>query len=141
MPTYQELKELAETRLLEVKALYDKGLYDGACYLAGYVIEFALKARITKLLDMTHYPETGEISKSFKTHNYDILIKLSGLEKKFDEATKLNKNLFTNWSLVTKWSEEFRYHPVGTNPKEYVRQIINALEDPNDGVFTWIKNV
>ena len=50
MPTRQELKKLAKIRLLEAKALFDKGLYDGACYLAGYVVALALKARICKVL-------------------------------------------------------------------------------------------
>jgi len=138
MPTHEELKKLAKTRLVESKALFDKGLYDGACYLAGYVIELALKARICKILDI-HYPESGEISRSFKTHKYDELIKLSGLERKFDEAKKLNSALFTNWSLVTGWSEEFRYRPIGTNTQIRAQQFINALENQKDGIFTWIK--
>jgi len=139
MPTRQELKKLAKIRLLEAKALFDKGLYDGACYLAGYVVEMALKARICRILDMAAYPESGEISRLFKTHKYDDLVKLSGLERKFEEAKKLNSELFTNWSLVTEWSEEFRYRPVGTNSKIRAQQIINALENPKDGIFTWIK--
>ncbi|MDG6028095.1 MAG: HEPN domain-containing protein [Candidatus Brocadia sp.] len=48
---------------MEAKALFDKGLYDGSCYLAGYVIELALKARVCKILDMTDYPESGDISR------------------------------------------------------------------------------
>lgn len=139
MPTHYELKKLARIRLLEAKALSEKGLYDGACYLAGYVIELALKARICKILDMANYPESGEISRSFKTHKYDDLIKLAGLDRKFDKAKKINSGLFTNWSLVTEWSEDFRYLPVGTSPKIRTQQIINALEDSKDGVFTWIR--
>jgi len=139
MPTRQELKKLAKTRLLEAKALFDKGLYDGACYLAGYVIELALKARVCRILDMTDYPESGDMSRLFKTHKYDDLVKLSGLERKFEEAKKLNSVLFTNWSLVTVRSEEFRYRPVGTNSKKRAQEIINALENPKDGIFTWIK--
>lgn len=50
-----------------------------------------------------------------------------------------NPSLFINWSLISNWSESFRYSPIGTNPKTRAEQIINALEDPNDGVFTWIK--
>lgn len=139
MPTRQELKKLAKTRLLEAKALFDKGLYDGACYLAGYVIELALKARVCRILDIVDYPDSGEISRLFKTHKYDDLVKLSGLERKFEEAKKSNPSLLTNWSVVTKWSEEFRYRPVGTNPMKHVQEIINALENPKDGIFTWIK--
>ena len=46
MPTRDELKALSRTRLKEAKTRYDGGLYDGASYLAGYVVELALKARI-----------------------------------------------------------------------------------------------
>jgi len=70
MPTRNELKQLAKTRLQEAKTLFDKGLYDGACYLAGYVIELALKARICKILDLTEYLQSGEISRAFKIHKY-----------------------------------------------------------------------
>ncbi len=139
MPTYQELKILAETRVLETKALFDKGLYDGSRYLSGYVIEFALKANICKILDMNEYPESGEISKCYKTHNYDALIKLAGLEKKFDDAKNLNLVLFNNWSKLTDWKEDFRYKPIGTNKKQDTQNVVDALEDPKDGIFTWIK--
>ena len=44
MPTRQELKALSELRLKEAEALFGSGLYDGTVYLAGYVIELALKA-------------------------------------------------------------------------------------------------
>lgn len=139
MPTYDELKILAETRLQEAKVLSGKNLYDGARYLLGYVVEFALKARICKILDMDEYPETGDISKTFKTHSYDILKKLAGLEKEFDKAKSLSKPLFDNWSLSTKWKEDFRYKPIGTNKIKDFQDAIDALEDQKDGVFTWIK--
>lgn len=140
MPAYTELKTLAEIRLQEAKALSDKNLYDGARYLLGYVVEFALKARICKILDMNEYPETGEISKTYKTHNYDVLIKLAGLEKKFDRAKNLSKQLFDNWSYSTLWKEDFRYKPIGTNKIKDINDAFDALEDQKDGIFTWIKN-
>jgi len=85
MPTRTELKELANLRLKESKALYDRKLYDGACYLAIYVVELALKARICRLLELD-YPDTGKLGTVYKTHNCDHLLKLSGLQKKFDDA-------------------------------------------------------
>lgn len=139
MPTRTELKELANTRLKEAKALFASGLYDGCCYLAGYVVELALKARICKVLDLTDYPETGEISRSFKIHRLDDLIRLAGLQRKFDAAKAANPRLLTNWSLVTEWKEEFRYKPVGSSPRKRAEETISALEDRSDGVFTWIK--
>ncbi len=49
MPTRNELKELAKLRLAEAEKLCDAGYYDGAAYLCGYAVEFALKARICRL--------------------------------------------------------------------------------------------
>jgi len=43
MPTRNELKELAKLRLKEAETLFEAELYDGAVYLCGYVIEFALQ--------------------------------------------------------------------------------------------------
>ena len=61
MATRQELKDLAELRLQEAEALFAAGLFDGAAYLAGYVVEFALKARICRVLDSIDYPDRGEL--------------------------------------------------------------------------------
>lgn len=139
MATRNELKKLANTRLEEAKALYTQGLYDGACYLAGYVIELALKARICKILDVTNFIDSGEISRSFKTHNLDDLMKLSGLQKKFETAKNLNTSLLANWSILTQWNEGYRYKPVGSSRRVIAKDTIEALENAGDGVFTWIK--
>ncbi len=115
MPTRAELKELARTRLQKAKTLYNSGLYDGASYLAGYVVELALQARICKTPDVNAYPETGEIGRSFRTHKLDDLIRLAGLQRKFDRAKASRPCLLTSWSLVTTWSEQVRYNPVGSS--------------------------
>lgn len=138
MPSKTELREISKTRLKEVKILFNHQLYDGAKYLSGYVIETALKARICKILD-SDYPETGEIAKSFLTHKFDILVKLSGLQNILDKELNSNISFKTNWSLVTSWNEAYRYKSVGSSSKRDVEDIINALEDKTDGVFTWLK--
>ena len=139
MPTRIELKELAKTRLQEAKILYDRGLYDGSCYLAGYVLEMALKARICKVLDMADYPETGEISRSFKTHNLLVLLRLAGLQRKLDLAVAANPNLLQSWSLIANWTAEFRYSPVGSSSQVRAKAILSAVDDRKDGMFTWVK--
>jgi HEPN domain-containing protein len=139
MPTRDELKELAKTRLKEAKALFDCGLYDGSYYLAGYVVELSLKARICRVLDTNDYPDSGKVSQSFKIHKLDDLLLLAGLNRKFEQAQIANPNLLTNWSLVTRWNEELRYKPVGSSPMLQAQEAIVALEDKNDGIFTWIK--
>lgn len=138
MPTRQELKSLSRTRLKEVKVLFNNKLYDGAFYLAGYIIELALKARICKILDMD-YPDTGELSRSFKTHKLENLLKLGGLHGKFEQELSNNRDFQINWSLILSWSEEFRYYPTGTNTRNNVQDLINAIENPNNGILTWIK--
>ena len=139
MPKRAELKELAKTRLREARALFDCGLYGGSYYLAGYVVELSLKARICRLLDMEDYPESGDLSRSFKIHKLDDLLRLAGLERRFEKAKMANPKLLTNWSLVTEWKEDFRYKPVGSSAKLRAQDTIAALEDKNDGIFTWIK--
>ncbi len=138
MPTRNELKIISKTRFKEVKVLHRNRLFDGAKYLSGYVVETALKARICKILN-TDYPETGEIAKSFLTHKFDTLVKLSGLQNTLDNELNANINFKTNWSLVTSWTESFRYKPIGTSSQTDVQDIIIALEDTNDGILTWIK--
>ena len=139
MPTRVELKELAKTRLQEAKLLYDRGLYDGACYQAGYVLEMALKARICKALDLADYPDSGEISRSFKTHNLMVLLRLAGLQRKLDQAIAANPHLLQSWSLIVEWTEEFRYSPIGSSSQVRAKAILSAVDDKRDGIFTWLK--
>lgn len=128
-----QLKKLAKLRLKEAKALYEKKLYDGSLYLAGYVVELSLKSRICKVLHLDQYPDES----FFKTHKHDRLKLLGGLREEL--ATKLeSKNFRANWSIVTEWSPDFRYNRSGTT-EEQAGAMLQALEDPKDGVFTWLR--
>lgn len=141
MPSYRDLKLLANSRLLEAKTLLKDDHYDGACYIAGYSIELALKARICKLLDINEYPEKGNIAKSFLTHSLDDLFILAGLQKKLQKQIQKNKNFKSNWSIVEqfKWSEQNRYKPIGTYKKTGAEGFIKALDERNNGIFKWLK--
>ena len=37
------------------------------------------------------------------------------------------------------WTEAVRYKAIGTSSREDVEGILNALQDPNDGILAWIK--
>ena len=138
MPNRIELQTIAKTRLKEVKVLYRHGLYDGARYLSGYIIETALKARICRILN-SDYPNKRDIAQSFLTHNFDTLVKFGGLQKVLDVELSSNFNFKTNWSLMTDWSETFRYRPIGNCSQTEMQDVLNALENKTDGVLTWIK--
>ena len=60
----------------------------------------------------------------YKKHNPDQLVNLAGLKKALKEE---KKNV--NWSLISRWSVNFRYKPIGTNSEETSIGYINALEE------------
>lgn len=135
MATYQTLKDLAQLRLREAEALFAAGLYDGCAYLAGYVVELALKARICKLLDVDVYPDSGNLSRAYAVHDLDQLLLLAGLRKSLDPG---NKALFNNWSTAAPWKPERRYASPGIVQKHDAEDILNAIRDIGNGVLTWI---
>lgn len=139
MVDYNNLKNLARTRLAEAKILCQNGYYDGAIYLCGYVVEISLKARICKHLRMPAYPaDTNDQHKNiFACHDFDRLLLLSGLTTQISLSG--NRNLFNNWSLVTTWKPERRYGTIGTTSQQEAEEMIRALDEPAFGFFTWIK--
>jgi hypothetical protein len=137
--TKAALEDLSTERLEEAKILLQNQHYDGAYYLAGYALEMALKARICTNLDRNDYPENENFKQAFKTHHLDDLLKLSGLYEELNRAKTSSQTLSTYWSLVTDWNESFRYKPVGTQSQQYVQKFITALEDPQHGILTWIR--
>jgi hypothetical protein len=107
MISLKELQNLCRDRVKEAEALTKAKLYDGAYYLCGYAIEIGLKKRISQTLRWKDgYPRTeGEFKNltSFKTHDLDVLLHLSGIED------KIKKTCFSEWSIVTAWKPEIRY--------------------------------
>ena len=135
MPTKKDLRVLAQTRLMEAEALFSTQHYSGAAYLCGYVVELALKARICRLLGTEEYPATGKLKSVFAVHDLEQLLFLAGLEKKLYES----KAVFRNWSVAVLWNPEFRYRPLGAFSEYGAQEILDAVRDPTNGVFQWIK--
>jgi hypothetical protein len=57
------------------------------------------------------FPEsTSEFTtlQSFKTHNLEVLLKLSGTE------SKIKTKFLADWSIVSRWNPESRYRKIGT---------------------------
>lgn len=142
MPTRHELKDLARLRLAEAETLFDAGFYDGAAYLCGYAVEFALKARICRLLGVNEYPPpvTGSTSNRIKSaytiHNFDQLLLLAGLKHKLDPTR--NPDVWKNWSSATPWNPENRYSPKGTISRVQAEEMLEAVRNKPHGVLTWI---
>jgi hypothetical protein len=104
------LRAIAIARLDDAQILLANARYDGASYICGYVVEFTLKARICDTLNWNGYPETRndfQNLQTFKTHNLDILLSLSGREQ------IIKQGHYQDWSIVNQWNPEVRYRDVG----------------------------
>ena len=98
---------------------------DGAVYLAGYVVEIALKARICRTLKWRGFPETGAEFKnfqSFKVHDLDVLLTLTGLEP------RIKAKYFAEWSVVAEWNPEARYKAPGMTTKADAHLFVEAAK-------------
>lgn len=123
MLTRVELRRIARTRLEDARVLFRSRRYDGAIYLCGYAVETALKARICRTLHWSGYPSTRsefQNYQTFRTHDLDVLLRLSGVENRIRTA-------FTNeWSVVAEWDPEARYEPIGSASEEDARLMIES---------------
>jgi len=120
-----ELKKIAQARIKDGEILLGSDRYDGAIYLCGYAVEIALKAKICETLGWAGYPFTTrefENYRSFRTHNLDVLLRLSGAEG------QIKTKLLTEWSVVAEWDPEIRYEPVGSATKGEVELMLTSAK-------------
>jgi hypothetical protein len=106
-----DLRATAQARLADAQILLANGRFDGAGYICGYAVELMLKARICDTLSWTGYPDTPhefQNLRSFRTHNLDVLLVLSGRENVIKSPAH-----FADWSIVAGWNPEARYYPIG----------------------------
>ena len=106
MITLEELLNISGDRLEDAKALHKAGRYDGAFYICGYAVELRLKKKICETLGWEGYPSSEKEFnklKSFKIHDLDMLLHLSGAEN------QIKSEMFIEWSIVVSWDPEMRY--------------------------------
>jgi hypothetical protein len=118
-----DLKHIARARVEDAEILFKARRYDGAIYLCGYAVEIALKARICETLGWSGYPSSrSEFAnyESFRTHNLDVLLRLSGKEQ------QIKAELFAEWSAVAQWGPDLRYKPIGSATKEGTRLMVDS---------------
>jgi len=135
MPTKQELQDKSEHKLNIIKGHFVRKEYDDVVENSGYVIEFGLKAAVCKNLQIEVFPE----ERKYYTHDLSKLLTCADLQQSFNEKKIMSQNFFINWSILTKWSPEFRYQPIGSNTRTYAKQILNAINHESEGVFPWVK--
>jgi HEPN domain-containing protein len=123
MISAQDLTKLARARLKDATALLTRRRHDGAAYICGYAIELGLKARICRHLRWSGFPETRkefEPYQSFRTHDLDVLLRLSGQEE------RIRATHFAQWSSVSGWDPEMRYVLSPATTKDDAESMITA---------------
>jgi HEPN domain-containing protein len=151
MKNSDEIKQLAYERLSEAQILCDNAKYDGAFYLAGYSIELMLKAKVCEhwgipnLFDEAYQAHSiSEVRKAIKTHDIAVLLIFSGLKVKFETAKGVNKVLMQTHARLFAtsgrclWSEQVRYHPIGSQNAEDVQRLMILLQH-EEGLLKWIE--
>lgn len=128
-----DLQRIAETRLREAKILLAAGESAGAYYLAGYAVECALKACITKTFKEHEFPVLTFVNKIY-SHNLAELLKHAGLGN--EQELTLSSKLWDRWSIVKDWNETKRYEEPTLQDAE---GLYLAIADPTYGVLQWIK--
>lgn len=120
-----DLQLIARARLGDAKVLFSADRLEGSAYLCGYGVELALKACICKTLAWSDFPSTRnefQAYASFKTHNLEVLLHLSGREH------EVKTQLLGEWSAVTKWDPESRYTPVGSADQAEIKFMLESAE-------------
>jgi HEPN domain-containing protein len=126
MITIAELETIAQARLLDAEALIAAGRYDGAAYICGYAIELSLKARICKTLKWSVFPSSNsefQNCQSFKVHNLDVLLHLSGFEE------EIKQEQMSDWSNVKNWNPENRYKTISLVSKEEAKMMLSSVKE------------
>lgn len=135
MLTKNDLEKLAQVRLEDALLLLQAGRSSSAYYLAGYAVELALKACISKLIQSDSIPDKALINAIY-THKLNELLSIAGLRPQFDAEAKADALFAAHWAIVNNWSEESRYEFWDSIS---ATTLLQAVQDPNHGVFQWVK--
>lgn len=128
-------QKLTRIRVKEARALLDAGHYPGAFYLAGYSVECALKACVSKQVKRYDFPDKNFINEAY-THELEKLVRIAGLARDFERDRQANRELNANWAVVKDWKESFRYELDIT--RQQALDLYSACTGRN-GVLPWIK--
>ena len=104
----KQLEQLAAARANEAKTPFNAGFFSGAYYLAGYALEFALKARIAKNFLADAIPEKSYVQDIF-THDLKRLMGLAALKKDLDQRVQGDQQFAAFWGIASQWDESARY--------------------------------
>ena len=130
-----DLKALARIRLRESQILLSRGEYSGAYYLAGYVVECALRACIAKQTRRYDFPDRNQATKSW-SHSLVDLVGVAKLKPALDAERNADPKFDANWGVVKDWNTETRY--TGRDQRQ-AEGLILAISERRHGVLRWLR--
>jgi hypothetical protein len=130
-----DLQSLAVSKLEDARLLLRRQRHSSAYYLAGYAVEFALKAAIARQIERHILPDAKFIRDVYQ-HDLDKLVGLARLRIDLDTSRKSNPRFNANWAIVKDWSVESRYELI--DPVRSVA-MVKAVSEPKFGVFQWLQ--
>jgi HEPN domain-containing protein len=134
-----EWRQLADRWLEDAKTLLDNNRWPAAYYLAGYAVEFGLKACVLARVGLTPEVifEEQDFQKKVWTHSLEELVKRANLEKKRQDDANANPDLGDNWQVVKDWKADARY---GDASEALAKKLYAAIADKPNGVMQWIRD-
>lgn len=133
----EDLQRLAQAKVDDAALLWRHDRYSNAYYLAGYAVELALKACISRQILKETLPDPKFIREVYSGHNLANLLKLAGLQREHKDRLDSDAYFAANWALVVEWSPEARYK---VTDKYTAGLMLDAVQNSNSGIFPWIKN-
>ena len=126
-----DLQLLAEAKLSDASFLFESGRFSNAFYLAGYAVEFGLKACIARQIQAEAIPDRALVAKVF-TNQFDQLVGLAGLKGDLRQYQDLNALFQANWAIAGEWAPDVRYEAID---RANAHLLVSAIGDPQNGVL------
>lgn len=127
--TPKELRQKAWSNIESAASLFETGKFDDASYLVGYAAEYLLKARYCTRKGWTDFPGNRTEAKNrgapdkLLSHDLDKLLTLSE-----DIAIKTTSMHNIDWVLVSDWTSEQRYKPLGATSEQKAAAQITEIQ-------------
>lgn len=130
-----DLQAAAESKLEAGMVLAGAKKWSNAYYLAGYSVEMALKACVSKQISSDTIPDKKLIQDVY-THELVKLIGLAGLRKQLKDRSDADSVFAANWAICSEWGPEARYKDKSAAETTF---LLHAISDNSHGVLPWIK--
>jgi len=121
-------------RLRDSEALLRAKRYSGAYYLAGYAVECALKACISKQTKRYAFPPDRDLAGKIYTHNIQQIAEIA--KSPVDQESQADPQFGIYWAVVKDWNERSRYEKQG---RTKAKEIHTAITEPQHGVLQCIE--